>query len=238
MMKRFYENVAVEQVSAEAGDEGFAILLDGRPVKTPQRNPFVLPTIALAEAISEEWEQQQADIDPATMPLTALAQGALDQVVHERERIISRIAAFADSDMLYYRADQTQQALIDHQAGAWDPLLDWAQHRYDVSFNLIYGIKYAAQPEQTLARLTAVVEAQADFTVAAMLSLVGLTGSLIATLGLVEQTHDTAALWPLVNLEELWQEQQWGADELAVQMRGIKQAEFEAAADFLKRART
>lgn len=238
MMKRFYENVAVEQVSAEAGDEGFAILLDGRPVKTPQRNPFVLPTIALAEAISEEWKQQQADIDPATMPLTALAQGALDQVVHERERIISRIAAFADSDMLYYRADQTQQALIDHQAGAWDPLLDWAQRRYDVSFNLIYGIKYAAQPEQTLARLTAVVEAQADFTVAAMLSLVGLTGSLIATLGLVEQTHDTEALWPLVNLEELWQEQQWGADELAVQMRAIKQAEFEAAADFLKRART
>jgi len=113
MMKRFYENVAVEQVSAEAGDEGFAILLDGRPVKTPQRNPFVLPTIALAEAISEEWEQQQADIDPATMPLTALAQGALDQVVHERERIISRIAAFADSDMLYYRAEDRKSTRLN-----------------------------------------------------------------------------------------------------------------------------
>lgn len=238
MMKRFYKNVSVENISVESGGDGFAILLDGRPVKTPQRNPFVLPTTALADAIAGEWEQQQEDIDPATMPLTALAQGALDQVVHERERIISRIAAFADSDMLYYRADQIQQALIDHQADAWDPLLDWAQRRYDVSFNLIYGIKYDAQPEQTLTRLTAVVEAQSNFTVAAMLSLVGLTGSLIATLGLVEQTHDTTALWPLVNLEELWQEQQWGEDELALKTRAIKQAEFEAAADFLELART
>lgn len=232
-MKRFYKTVSV----APAG-EGHAITLDGRPVKTPQRNAMALPTSGLADAIAEEWAAQSDDIIPASMPLTALAQGALDQVAGERGRIVSRIAAFADSDMLYYRADDGQQALVDHQAALWDPLLDWARQRYDVSFNLIHGIRYEAQPAETIERLTAAVAAQDDFVVAAMLSLVGLSGSLIATLALVERVYDSATLWPLANLEELWQEQQWGRDDQAVAARGIKQAEFEAAARFLELVRT
>ena len=232
-MKRFYKDVSVSEEGAD-----HAITLDGRPVKTPQRNALALPTAALAEAVAAEWAAQGEDIVPASMPLTALAQGALDQVASERERIVSRIAAFADSDMLYYRADDGQQALIDHQAAHWGPLLDWARKRYDVGFNLIYGIRYEAQPAETIERLAAAVQAQDDFAVAAMLSLVGLSGSLIATLALVEQEYDSATLWPLVNLEELWQEQQWGRDDQAVAARGIKQAEFEAAARFLDLSRS
>tara|TARA_R110000824_G_scaffold208636_1_gene394465 strand:- start:39 stop:737 length:699 start_codon:yes stop_codon:yes gene_type:complete len=232
-VKRFYKDVSV---AAEGEDH--AITLDGRPVKTPQRNALALPTPALAAAVAEEWAAQGEDIVPASMPLTALAQGALDQVASERARIVSRIAAFADSDMLYYRANEGQQALVDHQAGQWDPLLDWARQRYDVSFNLIHGIRYEAQPAETIERLATAVEARDDFAVAAMLSLVGLSGSLIATLALVEQEYDSATLWPLVNLEELWQEQQWGRDDQAVAARGIKQAEFEAAARFLELSRS
>jgi len=227
-MKRFYKDVSV----SPSGD-AIAILLDGRPMKTPQRNALAVPNSALADAIAAEWAAQEEDIVPASMPLTALAQGALDQVGRERARIVGRIAAFADSDMLYYRADEGQQALIDHQADHWDPLLEWARQRYDVGFNLIHGIRYQAQPEETVARLTAAVEAQPDFVVAPMLSLVGLSGSLVATLGLVEQAYDAEKLWPLVNLEELWQEQQWGRDDQAVALRDRKQAEFEAAARFL-----
>ncbi len=232
-MKRFYSDVSVSPAGG-----GHAITLDGRPVKTPQRNALALPTSALAEAVADEWAAQGEDIIPASMPLTGLAQGALDQVASERARIVGRIAAFADSDMLYYRANEGQQALVDHQALRWDPLLDWARQRYDVSFNLVYGIRYEPQPAEAIERLTAAVEAQDDFTVAAMLSLVGLSGSLIATLALVEQQFDSARLWPLVNLEELWQEQQWGRDEQAAATRGIKQAEFEAAARFLDLSRS
>ncbi len=232
-MKRFYKDVSVSPVG-----DAYAILLDGRPVKTPQRNPLAVPLSGLADAIAAEWIAQGDDIIPASMPLTGLAQGALDQVDNERDRIVARIAAFADSDMLYYRADPGQQALIDHQAEQWDPLLDWARQRYNVSFNLIHGIRYQAQPDETIARLASVVEAQDGLTVAAMLSLVGLSGSLIATLALVEEARDTDTLWPLVNLEELWQEQQWGRDDQAVAARNIKRAEFEAAARFLDLSRT
>ena len=146
-MKRFYK----AETSAAENDR-FAIQLDGRPVKTPARNPLHLPTSALADAIVAEWEAQGEDIDPVTMPLTALAQGALDQVANERERILGRITAFADSDMLYYRADENQQALTDHQVEQWDPLLDWARQRYDVSFTLNYGIRHQSQPDETVLR--------------------------------------------------------------------------------------
>ncbi|QJB70434.1 ATP12 family chaperone protein [Parasphingorhabdus halotolerans] len=232
-MKRFYNKV---QIASEV--KGFAIQLDGRPVKTPARNLLILPTKALAGAIAAEWEAQGEDIDPATMPLTALAQGALDQVVRERERIVSRIAGFADSDMLYFRAEETQQALADHQAEKWDPLLEWARARFDVSFHLVRGIMHESQPDETIIRLGQAVEAQDDFTIAAMLSLVGLSGSLVATLALVETAYDAQTLWSLANLEELWQEEQWGRDDLAVATREIKRAEFEAAVRFLELARS
>ncbi|WP_109357590.1 ATP12 family chaperone protein [Sphingorhabdus sp. EL138] len=232
-MKKFYK-----QAASVAVDGSFAIHLDGRPVKTPARNPLHLPASQLAEAIAEEWAAQGEEIDPATMPLTALAQGALDQVTHERERIVGRIAAFSDSDMLYYRGDDSQQALADHQAEKWDPLLDWARTRYDISFVLTRGIMHKSQSEQTIARLSEAVEAQDDFTLAAMLSLVGLAGSLVAILALIEGAYDTDALWPLMNLEELWQEEQWGKDDLATQNRAIKEAEFLVAAQFLELSRT
>lgn len=232
-MKRFYK-----AVTSAAENDRFAIQLDGRPVKTPARNPLRLPTSALADAIVAEWEAQGEDIDPVTMPLTALAQGALDQVANERERILGRITAFADSDMLYYRADENQQALADHQVEQWDPLLDWARQRYDVSFTLNYGIRHQSQPDETVKRLSDAVHAQDDFALAAMLSMVGLSGSLIAVLALLEGTYDADTLWPLVNLEELWQEKQWGRDDLAVAMREVKQAEFNAAIRFLILSRT
>lgn len=232
-MKRFYK-----QADAVSVDGGFAIQLDGRSIKTPARNDLVLPVKPLAEAVAEEWTAQGDEIDPATMPFTALAQGALDQIVHERPRIVARVAAFADSDMLYFRGDANQQALADHQAQQWDPLLDWARTRYDVSFTLVRGIMHLSQSPLTLKRLAEAVEAQDDFTLAAMLSLVGLAGSLVAVLGLVEGEFDAEELWPLVNLEELWQEKQWGADDLAVKMRALKQKEFLDAVQFLKLART
>lgn len=232
-MKRFYK--AVTSVAAQ---DHFAIHLDGRPVKTPARNPFQLPTSALADAIASEWGAQGENIDPLTMPFTALAQGALDQVANERERILGRIAAFADSDMLYYRADDNQQALAEHQAAQWDPLLDWARKRYDISFTLTQGILHQSQSAETIKRLSDAVRAQDDFALAAMLSMVGLAGSLVAVLALVEGAYDADTLWPLVNLEELWQEQQWGRDDLAVKQRETKQAEFNAAVRFLALSRS
>ena len=46
--KRFYKEVATEDE-----DAGAALLLDGKPARTPGKAPLVLPTRALAEAVAQ-----------------------------------------------------------------------------------------------------------------------------------------------------------------------------------------
>ena len=119
-MKRFWNQVAID------GDR--VVRLDDRPVRTPGRVPLALPTAALAEAVAGEWRAVGEMIDPRAMPLTGLANAAIDRVAPDRAGFARGLAAYADSDLFYYRAEQPPQ-LAQRQAAAWDPLLDWARKR-------------------------------------------------------------------------------------------------------------
>lgn len=120
-MKRFYKEVTIV---AEA--DGHAIRLDGRPVRTPARAPLALPTLALAQAVADEWRAQGETVDPASMACTGLANAAIDHIVPNRATFAAGIAEYATTDLLCYRAEGPQ-TLVDRQAAAWDPLLDWAR---------------------------------------------------------------------------------------------------------------
>ena len=74
-MKRFYRAVSVIE---EAG--GFAVALDGRPMRTPRRRPFAVPYRALAEAVAAEWGGQGDEIELRAMRLTGFANAALDRI--------------------------------------------------------------------------------------------------------------------------------------------------------------
>ncbi|HEU0134406.1 MAG TPA: ATP12 family chaperone protein, partial [Allosphingosinicella sp.] len=124
-MKRFYENASV---SPEEG--GVAILLDGRPVRTPARNLLRVPTEELAEAIASEWNDQGEKIDPQSMPLTGLANAAIDRVEPDPTAFGATLARYGESDLLCYRAEGPRP-LVERQARQWDPLLGWARTRFD-----------------------------------------------------------------------------------------------------------
>ena len=64
-MKQFYRTVKTKRVK-----DGWTILLDKNLLKTPGKNNLVLPSLLLAEAIKQEWEDQKNIILPLTMPLT------------------------------------------------------------------------------------------------------------------------------------------------------------------------
>ncbi|MBV9840450.1 MAG: ATPase [Sphingomonadaceae bacterium] len=223
-MKRFYKDVA-------AGDDG-GILLDGRAVKTPARAPLALPTTALADAVAEEWRAQGDEIDPRAMPLTGLANAAIDRVAPDPVTFGAGLAAYAESDLLYYRADHPA-ALVARQAERWDPLLNWARTRYDVHFELANGIVHRAQPKATLTRLGEALAARAPFALAAFSPLVTISGSLVIALALAEGAVTLDGAWQAAMLDELWQEEQWGEDSLATQARDARRRDFEAAAHFL-----
>ncbi len=226
-MKRFYKTVTAESV-----DGGHAIRLDGRAVKTPARAELVLPTPSLTYAVIAEWDAQAEQIDPRSMPLTGLANAAIDRVAPDPKAFAATLAVYAETDLLCYRADSPSE-LVGSQAESWDPLLDWAQERYDVAFEIVEGIIHRAQPPETVARLAAALDAHGPFQLAALQPLITISGSLLIALALIEGEIDVESAFAAAHLDEIWQVEQWGEDELARQARENKRADFKAAARFL-----
>lgn len=230
-MKRFYTDVTVV-----AEDGRFAIRLDGRAVRTPARALLALPTSTLADAVAQEWRAQGDTVDPASMPMTGLANAAIDHVAPKPGVFAEGIAQYAQTDLLCYRADGPE-ALVARQAAAWDPLLDWAQARYDVAFAVTQGIIPVAQPPETLARLGAAVAACDPFTLVGLSTLVSLSGSLVCGLAIVEGGHDLDRVWQAAEIDEAWQVELWGEDVLAAAASARRTADFSMAGAFCAMSR-
>jgi chaperone required for assembly of F1-ATPase len=217
-VKRFWSDVTVD---------GRAIRLDGRPVRTPLRAELVLPTDAFAEAVADEWRAVGTEIDPRAMPLTGLANAAID-----RPPVPDALASYGEADVLCYRAADPPK-LVARQASIWDPLLDWARARYDVAFVVTAGILHRPQPSETLARLQTAVAALGPWERTGLSPLVTIGGSLVTALALYEGTIDAGAAFDAAHLDELWQAERWGEDWMATEARAARRADFDAAARFL-----
>lgn len=224
-MKRFWQNAVV------AADG--VVHLDGRPVRTPGRQPLALPTAALAAAVAQEWRDVGETVDPRAMPLTGLANAAIDRVAPDPGAFAAGLAAYGESDLLYYRAESPAE-LIAREEAAWDPLLDWARDRYDIHFEPVSGIIHRPQPAATLARLADAVASRSAFALVALQPLVTISGTLIGTLALAEGAVDADGLWHAATVDERWQVEQWGDDPLAADARAARRRDFDAAVRFLR----
>jgi len=226
-VKRFWTGVALSQE-----EEGWSVALDGRPLKTPARATLVVGPQLLAEAIAEEWRACGADIDPRNMPLTGLANAAVDHVAPRPTVFADELALYADGDLLCYRADHPPK-LVAAQAAAWDPLLDWARRRFDVEFVITAGIIHVPQPPTTVARLAAALAPANPFELAALSPIVTIGGSLVTALALFERAIDCDTAWTAVSVDDRWQIDQWGADDEAVAALANRRQDFVSAATFL-----
>lgn len=225
-MKRFYASASVIPHGA-----GHAVQLDGRPVRTPSRALLVLPNAALAQAIAGEWDAQGDSIDPRTMRLTGLANAAIDMIAPKPDVFVTDIARYGETDLLCYRAEGPA-GLVQRQAEHWDPLLDWARKRYDIAFQVTSGIRHVEQPEATVRRLYQAVAALPPFVMAGVSPLVSLTGSLVATLALIEDAVDPDTVWNAAHVDEHWQAELWGADAEATALLESRRVEFDDCVRF------
>ncbi|GAA0735555.1 ATP12 family chaperone protein [Sphingomonas japonica] len=226
-MKRFWNEVAVV---LETG--GYGIALDARPVRTPGRLPLLVPGIALAQAIAEEWRAVDGEIDPRAMRLTGLANAAVERIEPDPAPFLAGLAGYAETDLLAYRADGPEP-LVERQATAWDPHLAWARARYDVHIETFAGVMHHPQPPATVARLQDALAARSPFELAALSPIVTLTGSLILGLALAERATDAETVWAAANLDADWQAELWGEDDLATATRAAHRAEYDGAVRFL-----
>lgn len=227
-MKRFYKSA-----EAQPSPGGWSVTLDGRPIRTPAKASLVVPTESLARAIADEWAAQGDEIKPATMPLTGLANAAIDRVSADRDSFVDSIARYAESDALTYRAEHPED-LVQRQAATWNPILDWAERRYGIEFELVPGVMHRPQPAETIARLREPLAGLDAFQLTAMQPLVTISGSLVLALALAEGAIDEDTAWAAGEHDELYQIEKWGEDELAAQARGSRREAFAAGLRFLR----
>jgi chaperone required for assembly of F1-ATPase len=225
-MKRFYKEVGVDHTP-----EGFRILLDGQPVKTPGRRNLSLPTQALARAIAEEWRSQGAEIIPTSMPMLRMANTVLDGIRQTRDAVTAAILRFGEHELLCYRA-QSPTELVSLQSAQWDPMLEWVSAHYGVRLLTGSGVVHVQQPPDTMARLGEAVAAHDDFALAALHVTASITGSLVLALALAENAINPAQAFQLSRIDETYQAGLWGEDaEAAARARGLAR-EMDVAADF------
>jgi chaperone required for assembly of F1-ATPase len=227
-VKRFYKSAAVIGEAAP-----FGVALDGRPLRTPAREALSVPTLPLAEAIAAEWNGQGEEILPRSMPLTGLANAAIDRVAPDTPAFADTLSRFAENELLAYRAEGPAP-LVVRQRAEWDPLLAWARARYDVDFRLVEGIIHQPQPAATLARIKAAYGAFDAFRLAALNPVVTISGSAVIGLAVAEAKLDAEAAWDAGHLDELWQAEQWGKDPLAEAGHKERQGDLAAAVRFLR----
>ena len=226
LRRRFYAcSQAVE------GADGFAVQLDGKPVRTPARRALATPVRALAEAIAAEWEGQREVIDPAQMPLTRLANSIIDGVADAPAMVDAEIAKFLASDLVFYRA-QGSAALLARQAQHWDPVLDWAHEVFGARFVLAEGVVHVPQPESAIANVTKAIPQDA-WRLGALHAVTTLTGSALIALALRHGRLSAEDAWAAAHVDEDWQMEQWGRDELALERREFRYKEMQAAAKVL-----
>lgn len=225
--KRFYKGVSVSEIDGE-----FAVLLDGRPVKTPSKRGLVLPTQRAAELVAAEWQAQETEINPGKMPLTRLANTAIDGIANEVDAVFDDMLKFAGTDLLCYRADSPENLVI-RQSEVWDPVVRWAADELGARFILVAGIMHHEQPETALAAITEAMQAEKDaFRLASLHTMTTLMGSAILVAAYAYGRLTAEEAWKAAHVDEDYQIDLWGTDTEAEARRAARWTEFSAAARF------
>jgi chaperone required for assembly of F1-ATPase len=227
LRSRFYGKAAAAAAGQAENAQAYVVQLDGKTVHTPARRLLAAPSQALGEAMAAEWEAQRDVINPSKMPLTRLANAIIDGVADKPEPVADEIEKYLASDLLFYRADRPPE-LIERQAHLWDPVLAWARQTLGADFKLGQGVVHIAQSETALAAARAAIPRN-PWRLGAAHAVTTLTGSALIALALAHGFLSAEDAWAAANVDEDWNLEEWGRDELVLERRESRFAEFKAA---------
>lgn len=229
--KRFYKEAGVEE-----RDGLFHLTLDGRLAKTPSKQALAVPSRALAEALAREWDGQEVEINPATMPITRIVNSAIDGVAARQAEVVDDLARYAGSDLIFYRVSEPAR-LVQSQDTAWNPILDWAKDHHGARFTLAEGVMHVTQPDEAVAAIRAAIErVGSPVALAAIHVMTTLSGSVLIALAHAMGPLDADQAWAAAHVDELYQESVWGEDEEAMERRRRREADFRAASEVYRLA--
>lgn len=222
--RRFYK-----EAGSSAGEDGFLILLDGKPALTPGRNRLVLPRADLAAMAVEEWAAQGEFLRPLTMPLTRLANAAIDGVAGQEGPVRAEIVKYAGSDLVCYRADEPE-SLVERQKAHWDPVLGFVREALGAHFSVQAGIVFIKQPPEAIAAFAQAIGAYDGLDLAALHVMTTISGSALIALSVARGWMSAEAAFDAAHVDEDWNRERWGGDEEAAERRALRRLDMLAAA--------
>jgi len=233
LRRRFYKTATIATGKPGQSDQGtHTVCLDGKPIRTLGRRALAAPVAELAHALADEWAAQGEFIEPGKMPLTRLANTIIDGVGAAQDAVAAEIRKYLASDLVFYRAE-SPAPLRARQAQHWDPLLSWARQALGADFRLATGVVPIEQPAAALERANAALPLD-PWRLGALHAVTTLTGSALVALALMHGVITPEAAWQAAHVDEDWNMEQWGSDEIALKRRGFRFAEFSTAALVLR----
>ena len=237
MIKRFYSQVSIEP-STKTGSDHFIILLDDQPLRTPDGTLLTLPQKSIAEKIAQEWryagkEMAGEEIQPTEFPFFSTAVTITDRICPHRQILGDALLRYVDTDMICYRADNTQPDLQNHQARHWDEWLAWASTQFGTSPQITTGLMPITQPAPYKAKIAASIASLSDWHFFCLYSSTRLVSSFILGYGFTLGVLGRAQIYALGFLDELYQNQKWGRDPETIARHAQHQIEIKHLASCL-----
>ena len=206
-MKRFYK-----LVSTHKEPEGWAIHLDGRPVKTPMKAVLRAPTEELANELVQEWAAQEETIEPDTMPLTQILSTQIDRVSAQRVEMSAAICKYLDTDLLCYRAEAEPPGPAEKQAEMWDPWLVWFEETFGAHLETTAGLNALNQDEKAHKAVQDYIRALDDVRFNILQLVVSSSGSLVLGLAFEKQAITPKQVMQAARVEEHLKDEIYNAD--------------------------
>lgn len=231
-MKRFYKLASVDQC-----DDGFAVKLDGKPVKTGSKKVLQHKSRDVALLMMKEWAEQEDMISPESMPVTQMITTLIDHVEMHREEITGNILKYLDTDLICYYADEPED-LVKRQKDVWGNWKAWIDGQYGAALKTTNGLA-ALKQEPTLHQKIEEEIRGFDLDHFNIVQVVtSLSGSIILALAFMhgeagpEDVIESAYLEEHFK-EELYNAQLYGRDPLLEKQQASKTRDLEACADIL-----
>ena len=205
------------KVTTDVYGNGFAVFLDANPVRTPAQHTMILPTRNLALLVADEWRLQEEFVEMENMPFTRMSNAGLDTTPETRSELNKMLADYCRTDLLYYRATEPRELRLRQHDG-WDPVLSWIQSKFQAKFVVTSGVMPVSQPKSSVERLISEISRMDGFEICALRELVTMTGSLLLGIAAIHNFRLPLEIWQLSRIDEEWQRDKWGSDELADQI--------------------
>ena len=225
--KKFYR-----RASAAPVEGGYGVFLDERPLRSPAKAPFVVPSAELARLVAGEWDAQDERINAGSMPLFGLAVTVVDRVMPQRGAIDDELRAYGGSDLLCYREGESAE-LAKRQDALWNPWLDWARGELGAGLVVCTGLMPVRQPGAAIEAIGRAIAGLDDWRAGMLHRATALSGSVVLGLAMVRGRLDADGMFEAAFVDELWQAQKWGSDDEARQRRDGIRAELGDAERFL-----